>query len=272
MQELRGRTALLTGASGGLGGHIARSLVNEGTRVVLAGRNEDALARVRNELVGRGGQVEIVTGDLADGEAIDYLVEQAESRVGPIDILVNNAGVEFAALFTGATREELNRVVAVNLLAPMFLVQRVLPGMLERRQGHVVNIASLAGKIGPPFTAPYSAAKAGLIALTQSLRHELAGSNVGCSVICPGFVAQDGMFARLGVKPSVALGTSRPESVGKAVVRAIRKDVPDVIVNPRPVRPMLELAIVAPRQAERLFRAVGAAETFRRMAGISGRP
>jgi short-subunit dehydrogenase len=154
MHELRGRTALLTGASGGLGRHIARALVNEGTRLVLSGRNEDALARVRNELVGGGAEVEIVTGDLTDAKAIDDLVEQTESRVGPIDILVNNARLEFAASFTGSTREELNRVVAVNLLAPMFLVHRVLPGMLERRQGHVVNIASLAGKVGPPFTAP----------------------------------------------------------------------------------------------------------------------
>jgi short-subunit dehydrogenase len=188
------------------------------------------------------------------------------------NILVNNAGLEFAASFTGSTREELNQVVAVNLLAPMFLVHRVLPGMLERGHGHVVNIASLAGKVGPPFAAPYCAAKAGLIALTQSLRQELVGSNVGCSVICPGFVAQDGMFARLGVKPPMALGSSRPESVGKAVVRAIRKDLPEVIVNPRPVRPLLELAIVAPRQAERLMRATGAAETFRRMAEINERP
>jgi short-subunit dehydrogenase len=271
MQELRGRTALLTGAAGGLGRHIARSLAKEGIRLVLSGRNEAALAQVRTELVGAGADAEVVTGDLTDARAIDDLVDQTESRVGPIDILVNNAGVEFAARFTGSSREELGQVVAVNLIAPMFLAHRLLPGMLERRQGHVVNIASLAGKAGPPFAAPYAATKAGLIGLTQSLRQELVGSNVGCSVICPGFVAQDGMFARLEVKPPMAVGSSRPENVGKAVVRAIRKDLPEVIVNPRPVRPMLELAIVAPRQAERLLRASGAADTFRRMAEASER-
>jgi NADP-dependent 3-hydroxy acid dehydrogenase YdfG len=106
MQELHGRTALLTGASGGLGKHIARSLADEGVRVVLSGRNEDVLTRVRNELVGRGAQVDIVAGDLTDAEAIDELVEQTESRVGPIDILVNNAGVEVTAAYTDTARGE----------------------------------------------------------------------------------------------------------------------------------------------------------------------
>jgi short-subunit dehydrogenase len=271
MKDLRGRVALLTGASGGLGHHIASEMVGQGARLVVSGRNEQALVRLRDELSARGGQVQMITGDLADADAVSDLVERTESEVGPVDILINNAGVEFAASFTGSKLEDLNAVVAINLLAPMWLIHRVLPGMLERNQGHVVNVASLAGKIGPPFAAPYAAAKAGLIALTQSLRQELAGSSVSCSVICPGFVARDGMFARFDIKAPAALGAARPESVAEAVVRAIHRDLPEVLVNPRPVKPVLALAIVAPRQAERVFRATGAGKTFQRMAQTSGR-
>jgi short-subunit dehydrogenase len=262
---------LLTGASGGLGRHIASSLAKEGVRVVLSGRNEHALAEVRAELAGAGAEAEVVTGDLSDAKAIDGVIDRAESRVGPIDILVNNAGLEFAASLTDSTQEELSEVVSINLVAPMLLIHRVLPGMRERRRGHVVNIASLAGKLGPAYAVPYAATKAGLIALTQSLRQELVGTDVGCSVITPGFIAQDGMFARLAVSPPMALGSSRPEKVGKAVVRAIRKDSPEIIVTSRPIRPVLSLAVVAPRQAERMVRAAGGTETFRRMADAVAR-
>jgi short-subunit dehydrogenase len=264
----------LTGASGGLGKHIARSLAAEGVRLVLSGRNEEALARLRDELVGRGTEADIITADLMDATAVDGLVERTEAQAGPIDVLVNNAGLEITAAFTSSTREELDSILTVNLLGPMRLIHCVLPGMLARGQGHVVNISSLAAKVGPPYEAPFVAAKAGLIGLTQSLRSELADSPVGCSVICPGFVAQDGMYARMaeqGIKAPMAFGTSRPERVGRAVVRAIVKDLPEVIINPRPVRPLLELAIVAPGQAERVLRASGASDVFRRQAELRGR-
>jgi short-subunit dehydrogenase len=274
MKELRDRIALLTGASGGLGKHIARPLAAEGVRLVLSGRNGEALGRVRDELAGRGAQVAVVGADLREAKAIDELVDQVEAEVGPIDILVNNAGLEVVSSFTNSSREELDSILAVNLMAPMLLIHRVLPGMLTRGRGHVVNISSLAGKVGAPYAAPYAAAKAGLIGLTQSLRNELAGSPVGCSVICPGFVAGDGMYGRIeaqGIKAPLAFGASRPERVGRAVVRSIVKDLPEVILNPRPVRPVLELGVVAPRQVERVMRATGATEVFRRLAEINGR-
>jgi short-subunit dehydrogenase len=156
----------------------------------------------------------------------------------------------------------------VNLLAPMLLTHRVLPGMLERGRGHVVNMASLAGKSPVPFDAPYSANKAGLIAFTQSLRLEYADAPVGFSAVIPGFV-NEGMYVRhqqRGFKAPAFLGESSPEAVARAVLRAIQKDLPEVIVNPRPVRPAIMLGTAFPRTLEEFYKRTGFLDRARRLA------
>jgi len=269
MEQLRGRTALVTGASGGIGRQIARQLAAEGMSLVVSGRREDALAEVVAELRERGVRAESVPADLGDLGQVDPLIERSEAALGPIDLLVNNAGVETVGAFTEHSREQLTGMVDVNLTAPMLLTHRVVPGMLERGRGHVVFISSLAGKVGPAYNEPYAATKAGLIGLTQSLRAEYAKAPVGFSVICPGFVGGDGMYQRMvdqGVKSNRLLGETTLEKVADGVVDAVRRDRPELIESGSPIRPLLAVGQLAPRLSERLIGRFGVTEIFRRTA------
>jgi short-subunit dehydrogenase len=269
MRELRGRTALVTGGSGGIGKHIALALAREGMSVSVSGRREDALESVVAELRGLGVQAEAVRADLYDLTQVDPLIDRAEATLGPIDLLVNNAGVELTGSFTSYTREEFTSMVDLNLTAPMLLAHRVLPGMLSRGRGHVVFLASLAGKLGPPYAEPYAATKAGLIGLTQSLRAEYLKEPVGFTVVCPGFVAGDGMYQRLleeGFASNRLLGETTIEKLIPKVVDAIKNDRPEVVESGAPVKPMLALAQYAPRLVERLAPRLGVTEMFRRVA------
>jgi short-subunit dehydrogenase len=274
MRELRGRNALVTGGSGGIGAQIARALANAGANVVVSGRREDALAGMVAELRGLGVQAGAVVADLYDLSAVDPLVERSEAALGPLDVLINNAGVEVAAAYTAYTRDELTSMIDLNLTAPMLLTHRVLPGMLERGRGHVVFIASVAGKQGAAYQAPYAATKAGLIGATQSLRAQYMEAPVGFSVVCPGFVAGDGMYQRMveeGMSSNRLMGATRIEKVADKVLDAIRRDRPEVIEAGTPLRPVLALGQLAPRAPEQLMRRIGATELFRRAAASRGR-
>jgi short-subunit dehydrogenase len=274
MRELRDRNALVTGGSGGIGAHVARALARAGTNVVVSGRREDALAAVVEELRGLGVRADSVVADLYDRAQADVLVERSEAALGPLDVLVNNAGVELASAFTRCTSEELTSMVDLNLVAPLLLTRRALPGMLERGRGHVVFIASMAGKIGAPYEACYVATKAGLVGLTQSLRAEYARAPVGFSVVCPGFVAGDGMYQRMleeGFSSNLLIGSTTMAKVVDGVLDAIRRDRPELIEAGRPMRPALALAALAPRLAERLAARIGLTELFRRLVAAHDR-
>ena len=274
MKDLSGRTALVTGASGGLGTHIAKRLAREGMNVAVSGRREDALAQVVGELEALGVEASAVPADLCDLSTIDPLVEGVEAALGPIDLLVNNAGVESVGAFTSYTREELSSMVDVNLTAPLLLTHRLTPGMLERGRGHVVFISSMAGKVGPAFNEPYAATKAGLVGLTQSLRAEYLDAPVGFSVVCPGFIAGDGMYERMvkeGHRSNRMMGETTPEKISDAVVRAIRENKAEMIESGAPVRPMLAVAQVAPGLGERVAPKFGITGWFRRVAVARGR-
>ena len=274
MKDLKGRTALVTGASGGLGTHIARGLAREGMNVVVSGRREDALAAVANELSGLGVEARAVPADLSDLSQIDPLIERSEAALGPIDLLVNNAGIETTGAFTSYTREELTSTVDVNLTAPLLLTHRLVPGMLSRGHGHVVFISSAAGKLGPAYSEPYAATKAALVGLTQSLRAEYLNAPVGFSVVCPGFIAGDGMYQRMvdqGFKSNRLLGETSTEKVTDRVIDAIRRDQPEVIETGAPIRPLLALSQLTPGLVERLAPRFGITELFRRVAASRGR-
>jgi short-subunit dehydrogenase len=156
----------------------------------------------------------------------------------------------------------------------MTLTLAVLPGMQERGRGHVVNMASLAGKAAVPHLASYCATKHGVVGFTHALRHEYGSEPVGFSAICPGFVGRVGMYGRLekqvGEPPGI-VGTVPPERVGDAVVRAITKDLPEVIVAKGPVRPLIFLNAFFPRAMTRLSRTKGATDFARRMSEARGR-
>ncbi len=269
MKDLKGRSALVTGASGGLGTHIARRLAREGMNVVVSGRREDALAAVAGELSELGVKAQAVPADLADLGQVDSLIERSEAALGSIDLLVNNAGVEITSAFTSYTRAELTSIVDVNLTAPLLLTHRLVGGMLSRGHGHVVFISSAAGKLGPAYQEPYAATKAALIGLTQSLRAEYLDAPVGFSVVCPGFIAGDGMYQRMleeGVKSNRLLGETTTKKVTDRVIEAIRRDQPEVIETGAPLRPILALSQLTPRSVERLAPHFGITELFRRVA------
>jgi short-subunit dehydrogenase len=274
VKVLKGRTALVTGASGGLGTHLARGLARQGMDVVVSGRREDALAAVAAELIELGVKVKTVPADISDLSQIDPLIDRSEAALGPIDLLVNNAGVEIASAFTSYKREELTEVINVNLAAPLLLTHRVVPGMLDRGRGHVVFISSNAGKMGPAYQEPYAATKAALIGLSQSLRAEFLNSPVGFSVICPGFIAGDGMYQRMvdaGFRSNRLMGETTTEKVTEGVISAIRGDLPEVIESGAPIRPIFALNQLTPRLVERLTPRSGVTDLFRRVAESRGR-
>ena len=268
MEQLRGRNALVTGAGGGLGAYIARALAGEGVNLAVTDLPGSSVDGLSAELRTRGVQVEHAPADLTDRDERRRLASWAIDALGPIDILVNNAGVEFGGPFLDTSPEQLELTVAVNLVAVMDLTRLLLPGMLDRRRGHVVSMASLAGKIPPPQLASYGATKHGVVGFTGALRAELADEPVGFSAICPGFVGRVGMFGRL--EPyieggSVPMGTIPPERVGDAVVRAIREDVGEIVLNRRPVKPLILLNAIAPGAASRLARLRPIRESMERM-------
>ena len=258
--ELADRTVLLTGAAGGIGHHIASALARRGARLVLSDITDEKLASAPlPEHALR------LAADLRDPEAVDAV----SARAGAVDVLVNCAGLEYTGAFHEQRREEMVEIVRVNLEAPMELIRLLLPGMLERGSGHVVNLASISGKGASPYLATYGTTKAGLIGLTRSLRVEYRGTGVSFSVICPGFVEREGMYARMAdhdLKAPVTLGTSPPEQVAQAVVTAIVDDVPEKIVSARPMRPFFALAELSPRLGELGITGSGARRFLRRVA------
>lgn len=262
------QTVLLTGASGGLGTYIARALAVYGLNQALVAFPGKDLPPLQRELENSGINAFYLVADLRIREERRRVVEEVRKQFGATDILINNAGVEFTAPYHALSEDEISSVLQVNLEAPMQLSRMVIPEMLERGLGHIVNMASLAGKSAPAFQEPYAATKSGLIAFTMSLRETYLGSGVSASAICPGFV-EAGIYARIkrksGCSAPVLLGTSPPEKVGKAVVRAIQKDIPQIIINRYPVRPLLSLSEISPRLGASITRAIGASRFFKQV-------
>jgi short-subunit dehydrogenase len=270
MYTLAGRTAILTGASRGIGLYIARALAREQMNLVLAARSAAELEEIAGEARAQGVKAVAVPTDVADRTALEALVIVANREFGVIDVLVNNAGIAKPTAYEKLSPEAIEHTIRVNLTAPMLLTWMVLPGMLARRCGHIVNMSSLAGKMGTPYTEPYAATKAGLIGFTESLRVEYKRKGVSASVICPGFVRDAGIAEQFSAElaPPRLLGTVSPEAVARAVVRAIKEDVPEIIVNPTPVRLLTILAEFSPLLGEGVLRCVGVADLFRRAAEL----
>lgn len=257
------RVALVTGASRGLGVYMAKALAARGMRLALAARSEAGLEAVRKDLTALGADVVCIPADLSDPSSVDRLARATEQRLGPVDVLVNNAGIEVTGLFEKVSPDELHAIVATNLTVPMLLAQRVLAGMLERDRGHIVNVASLAGLAAMPFGECYSATKHGLVGFTRALRTSLEarGSSVRASALCPGFVAESGMYAdsekTLGMKAPALLGTCRPQAVAAALLEALDRNAPEIVVNAVPMRPALAIGALFPRYAPWLSRVSG---------------
>jgi 3-oxoacyl-[acyl-carrier protein] reductase len=181
MFDLSGRRALVTGASGGIGGAIARALQGQGCHVILAGRRREALEQLALDL---GERCEVQTGDVADAAAADALVAAAD----PVDILVNNAGITRDMLALRLKDADWQIVLDTNLTAAFRLARAALKGMIKRRYGRIVNVTSIVGVTGNPGQANYAAAKAGLIGMSKALAQEVAARGVTVNCIAPGFI------------------------------------------------------------------------------------
>jgi short-subunit dehydrogenase len=249
MTELGGSTALVTGATGGLGATIARALHAAGCHMVVTGRQAGALERIASEVGGRA-----VPADLGRREGLERLLEDA----GPLDIVVMNAALPASGELTDWEQEQVDRVLEVNLGSPIAMTRALLPSFLARGSGHFVYIASMSGKVANVGASLYSATKFGLRGFALGLRCDLHGTGVGCSVVNPGFVRDAGMFADTGNQPPFGMGTSSPQEVAAAVVKAIRFDRAELNVAPVPVRLGSMIGSLAPGLSTRMQARFGA--------------
>ncbi|MBS0206202.1 MAG: SDR family oxidoreductase [Planctomycetes bacterium] len=273
MKDLKGRLAIITGASAGLGVRVARVLGREGMNLVLAARSADALEAVAAEVRALGVKAIAVPTDVSDESQLQRLVERSVAEFGAIDVLVNNAGIEAFRAFHEIDPADIRRTIDVNLTATLLLTRYVLPHMVQARRGHIVNMASLAGKQGPAYGAAYGATKAGMIAFTQSLRSEYHGKGVSASAVCPGFASDGGIYEvirqRIGHGTPWYVGSTTAEAVSRAVVKAIKQDRPDLIVNSPALRPLFTFCQAFPRLGEWIVRK--STIKFLKQAGTSQR-
>ncbi|MEZ6064529.1 MAG: SDR family NAD(P)-dependent oxidoreductase [Planctomycetaceae bacterium] len=259
---LEGKVAIVTGASSGIGAEVARALAHRGLNVVLAARRKDRLQALALELeVASSVKVLVVPTDVTSSHDLRNLVEQTLTAFGRVDLLINNAGVEAFAPFHSLTDLQINQIIAVNLGSAIKLSQLVIPHMRAQGWGHIVNMASATGLYAPPYSGVYAATKAGLIALTQSLRHEYRRDQIRCSAICPGFTESSEIYTTIrrdaGRATPRILGTTTASKVARETIRAIRKDRPQLIVNRIPLRPFFVLTSAFPALGDYLFRKFG---------------
>ncbi len=195
MQNLTGKTALITGAGRGIGRATAIAFAKEGINVGLVGRTAANLEEVAKELSQYGVNVTMATADVSDNESVIAAVEHVKAELGPIDILINNAGIGKFGKFLELSPEEFKNIIDVNLMGVYYVTRAVLPEMIERQAGDIINISSTAGQKGAPVTSAYSASKFGVLGLTESLMLEVRKHNIRVSALTPSTVATDLAFA-----------------------------------------------------------------------------
>ena len=221
MFDLTGKTALITGASGGIGGEIARALHAAGATVGLSGTRTEPLEALAADL---GDRAHVLPCNLSDPEAVAALPKQAADAMGGVDILVNNAGITRDNLFMRMSDDEWQSVIDVNLTATFKLCKGVLRGMMKARWGRIVNISSVVGATGNPGQGNYAAAKAGMVGMSKSLAYEVASRGITVNAVAPGFIetamtdklTDDQKSAILGQIPSGRMGT--PAEIAAAVL------------------------------------------------------
>jgi short-subunit dehydrogenase len=244
--DIAGKKVLLTGATGGIGRRIASTLAAAGAEVIVSGRSAEALTELVDSLPGSGHSV--LAADLGLVGAAQELASQA----GAVDMLVANAALPSTGRITDLTDEQVARMLRINLESPILLAQALLPGMLERGQGKLVMIGSLAGKAGSPRSSIYNATKFGLRGFAFGLAADLAGSPVSITLVAPGFVREAGMFADSGADAPPGLGTTTPERVAEAVLKAADSKKIEIAVAPLVQRTMAHIGLISPHVSHRV--------------------
>jgi hypothetical protein len=240
--EIRDRVVVITGASSGIGEATAVAFAQRGGKVVLAARRLERLEQLAGRIEEAGGSALALRCDVSDVDELDRLPGIVNELVGPTDVLVNSAGIPGGGEFANLTHEQIDKVVRVNLLGVMHASRAFLPGMLARGSGHIVNVASLAGRFAPPRSAVYSATKHGVVGFSESLSYEAADRGVLVTSVNPGFVATEG-FPSDNIPPRLLL---KMETVSNAIVKVVRDQIAPEYSIPRWIAPLQLFRILTP--------------------------
>lgn len=240
--DLRGAVVVVTGASSGIGEASAVRFARSGSRVVLAARRLERLEALAEGIGSRGGEALAVRCDVTEDAEVAALVERTLAAFGRCDVLVNNAGIPGGGPFRELTPEQVDRVVRVNLLGVLHVTKAFLPSMLERGRGHVVNVASLAGRFATPGSSVYGATKHGVVAFGESLFYELEPLGVLVTTVNPGFTRTEG-FPQTDVPPAMVMDVGR---VAAAIVDVVRRDRAPEVSVPRVLGAMQVFRVLTP--------------------------
>jgi NADP-dependent 3-hydroxy acid dehydrogenase YdfG len=257
--ELRGRVVVVTGASSGIGEATAVAFARRGAKVVLAARRRDRLEDLADRIERAGGRALPLVCDVTQRHEVERLPAIVEEAFGPTDVLVNNAGVPGGGDFADQSPEQIERVVRTNLFGVLWGTHAFLPGMLARGRGHVVNVASLAGRFAPPGAAVYAATKFGVVGFSEALHFETEPRGVLVTAVNPGFVVTEG-FPQRGQRSLTVL---RMPTVTDAIVRVVREGIAPEATVPRWAFPFQTFRILTPplyRWGMRQARRIGVAE------------
>lgn len=254
-----GRTAIVTGASSGIGRATALELAVKGANVVLASRNRQRLESVADEIGGPSRQTLVIPTDVTERFSVEALVRRTVEEYDAVDILVNNAGMGLYAPIAGGSLENMRRLFDVNFFGAVHCMQAVVPYMVSQRRGHIVNVSSIAGKIAPPYMGAYAATKHALVAASDALRSELGGTGVHVSTIYPGLTQSsftEAMIQEVEVpKIPPVVRFVDASVVARRIAQAIRWQVRDIYVSPEDIA-AVSINTVAPQLADigmRLF-------------------
>jgi uncharacterized protein len=253
----RGRVALVTGASSGIGAATARAFAGAGMRVALCARRKDRLEQLAADLPGQGSEATVHAVDVTDGLAVRAMVDEVAARWGRLDVLVNNAGRGFSATLEQTSAEELRALVELNVVAVLGATQAALPIMRRQGRGHIINISSIVGRRAVPYRAAYSATKFALGALSEALRVELTGTGIAVTLVYPirttGTEFHEAEVQKVRWRPMGPVQSA--ERVARSILRCVRRPRPEVYPY-WPLRILAVMSVIAPGLVDRGMRRV----------------
>jgi NAD(P)-dependent dehydrogenase (short-subunit alcohol dehydrogenase family) len=241
--DLRGKTVLITGGSRGLGLVMAREFANEGARVAICARDAEELGRAQADLVKHGAEVFSLTCDVTDREQVLRMIEAVSSHFGRIDVLVNNAGVIQVGPCEVMTLEDYEEAMRVHFWGPLYATLAVLPQMRERRDGRIVNITSIGGKVSVPHLLPYSASKFALVGLSEGLRSELAKDGIAVTTVCPGLMRTGSPrnatfkgqhraeYAWFSISDALPVSSMQAERAARQIISACKRGEAEIVLS-----------------------------------------